>query len=1241
MCFPLCNIGTVSFQNVLNSQQTLYQVNTSVTDSQYMAIAFQIQNSVPSYFNLILSPTVLTNGSFIGSSASTSFSIPNAYRISFLGGTNFQYPGNFTLASFGNYVSVIEDCNDQAFAQSSSFTNALVNVNSSNTLLKGNTPQVLYLNFSDNQNGQTVLEIQLQQGANDVNLFSPNQTPVTSQTNQLVLNEPIQNLESYYIYIAVSSSTNTVLLYDYAFSQSSVCPSYYPTAGGISPFALTLLGQETATTSASSVYNELLSNNNNSTNAVNYISNRFQGSVTRSTAGGVDTWDGLGINLIVSNNTSTNIQYTNCPPYTGNLNNNAGNLLRLILGGNPYNVGGSGYSNVIALTNGNDGLVTAPSTTSSIFPESADTFYFDAVIFEDLSNTTTGNFMALVKIATSVNPQYDPSSPSYNSIVANNAPLMTSYGLTIPKGSGSSLNASFINGSVRAGLYNINSAPTQIVNSQSYGCGILNREFDGISAISDTVYVQQLLTPSQQTVARFVTVQFDYTLDSSSTTQGTFGFVLQASPIVQSTTNPNNSAAWKSGGYGTQPNSCFLPALKWICNFDTSAVASSSKTNINFYNDWVGLSDGNDGNLNVQASNNYATTLASQFVNNATSVVTITVIIDLQGMASWTYFGPIVNGDSSEAVPYMNSLVTSPVENPNSTIQQLTPLNINTNGLFLFQWDPEQLGSFSNVQCTFDNTSSTNLIDPAYNPFKAFVPCPNMNNTNVCIPNINPSTLAPIIGNINVDGVIGISSPFGSAQQTSVQTKTPFRTVVQQIGNSFQNTEFYGNNPSLCPNNADLCVPQYSTNNFNFALNLTPVYSPIPLPFANNGSGWEPDTCASTCLNSPDPSTATLPSSCGETSCVEYLTNKYGNYIPNLQSILNQTYKTPYPLTSPVADVGICAFGVCPSLSEYSSLCPDYTSSTPPSSDQIPFAQSTQLNPYLTSAPCATNLTAVASNPEMHTSQKFKCGDGSTDNWDTVYQTLYYCDASSNANSLTPINQFGNIVVPPPAGLGTSPTITAYEICGPNCNSFDSSSMSLGWTGSCGWVTLDPTNLNSNILYTENSPGYTDFNTSYTGCAATLTYNNEQYLTPTDPIIGPVLCQYPNQSSSTNGPSNLLGLDMQVTTPANTFANPNVGTLSLVSTFMGSNPTSFYYYQDKSSNSVNLPTCPTPVSPTGPECPNIFGSFDAWNYGQMFINYNPFSSQPQSFSQLPYTSTMFSQQLPSTCDVTTFPSLFT
>jgi hypothetical protein len=45
------------------------------------------------------------------------------------------------------------------------------------------------------------------------------------------------------------------------------------------------------------------------------------------------------LNFIVTDTTSTNIQFTNCPPYTGKPNNNAESLLRLIMGGNPMKIG--------------------------------------------------------------------------------------------------------------------------------------------------------------------------------------------------------------------------------------------------------------------------------------------------------------------------------------------------------------------------------------------------------------------------------------------------------------------------------------------------------------------------------------------------------------------------------------------------------------------------------------------------------------------------------------------------------------------------------------------------------------------------------------------------------------------------------------------------------------------------------------------------------------------------------------
>ena len=243
-CNPLCYQGTASFYNVVNSEQALYQITAQVTSSKYIAIPFQVTNaSLPSYFSLVMNPTPLVgNSNIIGCSSSSpsNFSIPNLYRINFLGGTSLQYSINSSLAGYGQYMSLVENGND---TDTSSITSSMIPLTGLN-ILQTNTPQVLYLEFSTASNNSTNVSILLQQGNNLVNMFTT-QNSLGSFTIPVAFNV----LQGYSFYIATSTS-NQVALYDYTFSQTDLtCPYYYPGPGGGSQFQLYIAGSTSTPTS--------------------------------------------------------------------------------------------------------------------------------------------------------------------------------------------------------------------------------------------------------------------------------------------------------------------------------------------------------------------------------------------------------------------------------------------------------------------------------------------------------------------------------------------------------------------------------------------------------------------------------------------------------------------------------------------------------------------------------------------------------------------------------------------------------------------------------------------------------------------------------------------------------------------------------------------------------------------------------------------------------------------------------
>jgi hypothetical protein len=450
-----------------------------------------------------------------------------------------------------------------------------------------------------------------------------------------------------------------------------------------------------------------------------------------------------------------------------------------------------------------------------------------------------------------------------------------------------------------------------------------------------------------------------------------------------------------------------------------------------------------------------------------------------------------------------------------------------------------------------------------------------------------------------------------------------------------------------------------------YLLNTNSIFSPVPTlqVYDPKSQSLKPDICGNWCLQQPSPSGALISStgigeSCGGyTSCYEYLTNKYTtSEIPNLQNLLNGatgSYTHPFGnlIDYVYPGVQICAFtGACMTSANVTNYCP---ANLQANQNQTPAFTNTMAS-FVAALPCASYLQPNDETPPGDIPPKSFCGTSSSNSipkpWDVVYQKTYSCQAPSQSTSDLVYNQFGQLVVPPPAGMGTQPSISAYEICGQSCSSFNYSNSSATalsdvWTGSCTPFTINNTDFNSNnvTVTADMQPTvasyFTNFpqNTGITGCAVTFSY------IPKDATAGstvyPVLCNNGNGNGNGN-----LGLDMQMPVNINTnnvfLSTGNNGKFYLFSTFdlNASNPTTMYVYD---GTITNLPSCPStiPIPSLTGGCDDLYESFDTWNYSQMFVDT---TQTDTSFVNLPYTSNYYSSlsNYEAPCNQPPFPSLF-
>jgi hypothetical protein len=763
---------------------------------------------------------------------------------------------------------------------------------------------------------------------------------------------------------------------------------------------------------------------------------------------------------------------------------------------------------------------------------------------------------------------------NYTSPVDDATPILTlNFGGDIPSPS---------KDTVRTGLINLNNSGDQLGTNFAFQSGLLNREADGFQSITpDTVYITSNQGNSNN--SQYMIIQFTYTPNQANASSGSFGFVIQNTSVIQSTSNPGNNY---DNYTSLKPNTCFLPTLKWVCNYGNG-------------NDWVGVSSGNDGNFVIKPADEYTTKYVSG------NQVTVIFEMNLEtAIPMWTYFGDVTSSNFSNASPFTLVFDTENLAVPDFT-----------QPLYFFQWNEAQ-GTFSTsgsdaISVSFDST--LDVVNPNYNYLESYVECPNGVNTNICIPNLDPVTMTSFDNGVPDYFTVGVYNPLKSAENYSVKNKASLRSTIQQIGNSAQSTEFSSSSPNLCPNGVDFCVPPYIyDDNNSSSLNYIVNYTPVPSLYAAAGSVFQTDIRASQCFSNPK----TAPQ--GYSSCQDYFDNEY-SYLPEnikdtITDILNGSIN--YPLFGAYGP-SICSFtGQCTSPEIINSNCTD---NTDVNSALPPFTKSSNLDPFLVGYPCAS---FTSSNPVIQTDE-YQCGPKSP--WSTAFMTRYTCDPSPDTGSDLIYNQFTAQTVPVPVGKGTNPSMSAYDLCGYDCSS-SQAKLSGGWQVSCAnnfyYDSSDQSILTAGQPISSSS--------SLTGCYASLSYNPNKAV---GSVIGPSLCLTNN-----NG----LGLNMGAVNVSDMFSPSSNGTFGVFSAFdQGDQVNSFLFQTADKTTAANqkLETCPYP-SPTGLLCSDVFESFYGWDYAQMFFNQTPGGTN-DSFSTLPYAQQfIYSNDLPGTCDQMPFPPLF-
>lgn len=998
-----CYQGQVSYQNVNLSNQNLYSVNIPPTfASQVIAIPVVFKTATP-ILNFVIASAPIPSGSFIGSRQDT-VNVPPVplTRISLTGSIPNQFSGQMNQTNTYLYVSDGNDYNGPTQSQ--------VQMYSSRLALNNN--YIFYLTLASTSTNMLQIQVTVVESTS-VNLNF--QTIGTQTTATVTVPLPPGNSFSYYV-TANDMNPFAITLGKYIYTQPvAPCGCYVLSeASGLTPapFVVQQVGSGLDSVIASN-------------RSWKFASHRFQGLFPSSF--GNNNQD-FGFNVLLTSSppapSQTFLQFTDCPPFSTSANFSS-NLVRFMIGlqrGNACTV--TGTSTPIPSPQAgklyismNSGSESAATFVTMDVPSSSSSFVYDIVVLEDLVNA--GTFYGMVKLAASGGSiTGTPGQASYLDAISGPVFVSPVVPFRVSTPSAWKTTNAFVN----------------VVNSTNtiqcfYGLGPLNLEFMSSSATS--------LPSLSGCGSSMICTNNTQVTSSSKAAFATYPSPSLVSPSAMNFTNQFLQIQGTMKDWKADSAIVFSPlAFPQWTEQTTSGTQSNYLPCCKVYmspGNFAAFSD--DGTDNFTARDNVSPYAPAS--PSVTTNVPFTILIDFDDSVVFVYMGELVdpNSATTETVPVVLSGI--------SDLKSLIGGGIN---VFVFATDNVDASTLT-LQNNIPKTAFP-VLDPDYNAFLARIQCPpDVTNTNYCVPNFDPSSGTLILPSAGADGTVGIFAPVSTALTTAmVQNRNP-RQVLQEIGVSPGNN-FIG--PNLCPNGMDICVPEFVRRG-NIALNNANMFSPCPARGYFSGLDGKPDNCAITCyqnyskykdtnMNSITGPNGEALQGCPDMTCSDYLKGYKGidpegdnSEMDNCLGILSDSANS---LANNAPTPAFCSlYGTQPMECTSSYI----TSKCVPSVGGRDSFSTSMLTDTFAGVACASNL-----NNEFVYATSYECG-GEKSPWSNVFSNLYQCNSLGTSNPCTKYglveNQYGVCVVPPPTFTAT-PTVSAFQLCGPACSSPSSSSSS-------------------------------------------------------------------------------------------------------------------------------------------------------------------------------------------------------